>query len=378
MQWTAQAWLVYTLTHSKFLLGVISACGTAPMLVLSLYGGMTADRISKRKILLYTQSAMMLSALALGSLVISGYIHVWHIIAAAIVTGTAAAFDMPTRQAFVREMVERDYLMNAIGLNSSIFNAARIVGPAFAGMVMADLNIGLCFILNGLSFIAVIWGLALMKFEPKEEVHERETFWNEIKEGFSYVLKNRETFWLLLSVSVIGVFGFSYGILIPAFARDILHVEEKGYGILLAAGGIGAMLAALSVATISKSAYSKRIIVAGMILFSGAVGIFAFSKNYNLSVVMLALAAYGITAFFACANTFVQMSVSDDMRGRIMGIWTFVFGGAMPLGSLQMGFLGEHLGPPYAVFIGAAISLLVITLLGVYLFRGKVFGLSAD
>jgi len=371
MQWTAQSWLVYKISNSKVLLGIIAACGSIPMLLLAIIGGMAADRFSKRKILLCTQTVMMISAFVLGLLVTLDVVRVWHIALLAVVSGIAAAFDMPTRQAFVNEMIEGDDLMNAIGLNSSIFNAARIVGPAVAGLIMAELTIGLCFILNSISFLAVIIGLLMMKFKVEHISKLRMSMLNEIKEGFSYALKRKDLFWIFFSVAIFGIFGWSYAVMIPAFARDVLAVTEKGYGFMLTAGGVGALFAALSVATIGKLTYSKLMLIGGMIIFSLAVVVFAYSQNYYLSLAMLLVAAYGITGFFATANSYVQGSVENNMRGRVMGIWSFVFGGMMPLGSLQIGFVGEKLGPQFAVTLGAIICFFTVIFLGYNLYKNE-------
>ena len=249
MQSTAQGWLVYQLTGSKVLLGTVAAVGTLPMLLLSLWGGSVADRHSKRTVVLYTQTGMMLTAFVFAALVGSGHIQIWEILVLAALGGVAMAFDMPARQAFMVEMTSHEDLMNAISLNSSIVNGARVVGPAVAGFLMARVGMAWCFLLNGVSFIAVIVGLLMMrlpKFVPPQRLHSTG---RHILEGFRYVAGHRRVRILMMLFAVVGVFGWSYAVLLPAYATDILHVGEGGYGILLSANGCGALLGALTVAT---------------------------------------------------------------------------------------------------------------------------------
>jgi len=371
VHWTAQQWLVYEMTGSKAYLGIITACQTLPMLVFSIIGGMAADRYSKWKVLYISQWILMISAFVMGILVVTGLIEIWHIITLAIIAGTCLAFDMPARQSFVIEMVGKDDLMNAIGLNSSIFNAARILGPAIAGFIMVQFSIGYCFIINAVSFIAVILGLLMMRIEHKEEVKERGSLVKEMKEGFNYVFRTKTVLYLFITVSIIAIFGISFSVMIPAFAKDILLTDEKGYAFMMAVAGIGALLAALMVAYLGKKAKRKRIIIGSILLFGLSGSVFAFSENYFLSLAMLTLIAFGITCFFTTSNTYVQLSVEDEMRGRVMGIWTFVFGGAMPIGSLQIGLLAEYIGPQKAVFIGIMICLSAIFILGLFFLRNS-------
>jgi MFS family permease len=239
MQTTAQGWLVYQLTGSKVLLGTVAAVGTLPLLLLSLWGGSVADRHSKRTIVLYTQTGMMLTAFVFAILVGSGHIQTWQILLLAALGGVAMAFDMPARQAFMVEMTSREDLMNAVSLNSSIVNGARVVGPAVAGFLMASVGITWCFILNGVSFIAVIAGLLMMRlpqFVPPKEPHSTG---RHILEGFKYVAGHRRVRILLLLFGVVGLFGWSYSVLLPAYATDILHVGERSYGVMLSANGFG-------------------------------------------------------------------------------------------------------------------------------------------
>jgi len=355
MQATAQGWLVYQLTGSKVLLGTVAAVGTLPMLLLSLWGGSVADRRSKRTVIIITQIGMMLTAFVFAALVGSGHIQPWHILVLAALGGVAMAFDMPARQAFMVEMTSTEHLMNAVSLNSSIVNGARVVGPAVAGLLMAHAGIAWCFILNGVSFIAVIVGLMMMrlpKFIPPAKPHSAR---RHILEGFKYVAGHRRVRILLLLFGVVGVFGWSYAVLLPAYATDILHVGESGYGGLLSANGFGALLGALTVATWGSRVRPRLLILGGLWLFSAMLLLLAVVRWYPLVLLCLAVGGWGMLLYFSTTNTLIQGSVSNAMRGRVMGIWALVFGGMMPLGGLESGFLSHAVGVPWTIAVGALI-----------------------
>jgi MFS family permease len=355
MQSTAQGWLVYQLTGSKVLLGTVAAAGSLPMLLLSTWGGSVADRHPKRTVIFCTQAAMMVLAFVFAALVWSGRIQPWHILALAALGGVALAFDMPARQSFTVEIASREDLMNAISLNSSVFNGARVVGPAVAGFLMAHVGMTWCFLLNGLSFIAVIAGLLLMRLPPFVPPQEPHSTARHMLEGFAYVAKHRRVRLLLIFLAVVGIFGWSYSVLLPAYARDILHVGEHGYGALLSANGLGALLGALTVATFGSRIQSRRLIFTGMWVFTASLLLLAVVRWFPLVLTCMAVSGWGMLLFFSTANTLIQTSVSDAMRGRVMGIWTLVFGGLMPLGGLESGLLAQALGVPWAVAIGALV-----------------------
>ena len=249
MQNTAQSWLVYQLTGSKLLLGIVAAVGSAPMLLFSLWGGSVADRHPKRVVLLWTQSAMMVLAFIFAGLVQTKLVQPWHILLLAALGGVAMAFDMPARQAFMMEMTSREDLMNALSLNSSIVNGARVVGPAVAGLLIAQAGLGACFTLNGLSFLAVLAGLEMMRLPKFVPPAQPESNWQMSLDGFAYVARHRRVRTLLLLFSIVGVFGWSYSVLMPAFASDVLRVGSREFGMLLSANGVGALFGALTVAT---------------------------------------------------------------------------------------------------------------------------------
>lgn len=355
MQNTAQGWLVYQLTNSKLLLGAVAAVGSAPMMFFSIWGGSVADRHPKRGILLWTQSAMMVPAFALAALVWGNLVRPWHILALAALGGVAMAFDMPARQAFMVEMTSREDLMNAVSLNSSIVNGARVVGPAVAGFLMAQAGLGMCFFLNGLSFLAVIAGLLLMRLPRFVPPAAPESTWRHALEGLAYVAKHRRVRSLLLLFGVVGVFGWSYSVLMPAFARDVLHVGEGGYGALLSANGIGALCGALAVATFGQRVRRRLLVFGGLGVFSAMLLLLAVTTSYFLALVWLAIAGWGMLLYFSTTNTLIQTSVADEMRGRVMGIWALVFGGMLPLGGLEAGTLSNWLGVPLTVAVGALV-----------------------
>ena len=355
MQNTAQGWLVYELTGSKVLLGTVAAVGSLPMLLLSVWGGSVADRHPKRTVVLYTQTGMMMTAFVFAALVGSGHIQPWHILVLAALGGVAMAFDMPARQAFMVEMTSRGDLMNAVSLNSSIVNGARVVGPAVAGFLMAQVGIMWCFLLNGLSFIAVIAGLLMMRlprFIPPPEPHSTG---RHVLEGFAYVAGHRRVRTLLLLFSVVGIFGWSYSVLLPAYATEILHVGEGGYGGLLSANGFGALLGALTVATWGTRVRPRIMILGGLWLFSAMLLLLAVVRWYPLVLLCLAVGGWGMLLYFSTTSTLIQISVSDAMRGRVMGIWALVFGGMLPVGGIESGFLSHAVGVPWTIAAGALV-----------------------
>jgi predicted MFS family arabinose efflux permease len=325
------------------------------MLLLSVWGGSVADRHPKRTVVLFTQTGMMLLAFAFAALVWSGHIQPWHILVLASLGGVAMAFDMPARQAFTVEMTSREHLMNAISLNSSMFNGARVVGPAVAGLLMAQVGMAWCFLLNGLSFIAVIAGLLLMRLPKFVRPAEPTSTGRHMLEGLAYVAKHRRVRILLLLFGVVGVFGWSYAVLLPAYARDLLHVDERGYGALLSANGLGALLGALTVATYGSRVRPRLMILGGLWVFSAMLLLFAVVRWYPLVLACLAVGGWGMLLYMATTNTLIQSSVSDDMRGRVMGIWALVFGGMMPVGALESGLLSQAVGVPSTVALGALV-----------------------
>ncbi len=355
IQSTAQGWLVYQLTGSKVLLGTVAAVGSLPMLLLSIWGGSVADRHPKRTVVFLTQTGMMLLAFVFATLVWSGRIQPWHILVLSALGGVAMAFDMPARQAFTVEMTSRKDLMNAVSLNSSIVNGARVIGPAVAGFLIAHVGMAICFFLNGLSYFAVLGGLLLMRLPRFVPPAEPASARRHVLEGFVYVMGHRRLRMLLLLFGVVGIFGWSYSVLLPAYAMDILHVGERGYGALLSANGLGALLGALTVATYANRLRPRRLILGGLWLFSAMLLLLAVVRWFPLVLVCMALGGWGMLLYFSTTNTLLQISVSDAMRGRVMGIWALLFGGMMPLGGLESGLLSHAVGVPWTVAVGALV-----------------------
>jgi MFS family permease len=272
--------------------------------------------------------------------------------------GLAMAFDMPARQAFMVEMTSRQDLMNAISLNSSIVNGARVLGPAVAGFIMAEAGIAMCFFLNGLSFLAVLAGLCLMRL-PKFVAPTRvSSAWVHVVEGFVYVWQNRRMRTLLILFAVVGIFGWSYSVLMPAFARDVLGVGQSRYGMLLSANGLGALMGALTVASLGTRLNPRFLVLGGLGVFSAMLLLLAWVENFYCALLVLAIAGWGLLLFFSTTNTLLQTAASDHMRGRVMGIWTLVFGGTTPLGGLEAGTVSHYLGVRWAVTLGAVICAL--------------------
>jgi MFS family permease len=353
MQNTAQGWLVYEMTHSRWLLGLVTAVSSAPMLLFSILGGSIADQHSKRIIVMCTQTAMMVLAFTFAGLVWSGRITTWQILVVAGFRGLAMAFDMPARQAFMVEMTSKEDLMNAISLNSSIVNGARVIGPSVAGLLMARLGIAMCFFVDGLSYLAVIGGLSMMRLPKFVKPPRSQSTMAHVLEGFSYVWGHRRMKTLLILFSIVGVFGWSYSVLMPAFATDVLKTGAGGYGALLSANGIGALFGALTVASVGHRVNRRVLVFGGLWVFSAMLLLLAFVTNLYIALVLLAIGGWGMLLFFSTVNTLLQTSASDEMRGRVMGIWALVFGGMMPVGGLEAGSLSHWLGVPWTIAIGA-------------------------
>lgn len=355
MQQTAMSWLVYQITGSKTLLGVVAAVGSAPMMFFSLWGGSLADRYPKRTIILWAQAAQMIPAFLLGVLAWNGLATTGIIIAVAAISGVAMAFDMPARQAFTLDMTSREDLLNAISLNSSIFNGARIIGPALAGLVIGSLGTPMCFFINGLSFIAVIIGLFMMRLPAHVPIAPEAAAKASAWSGLHYVMRHRRVRTILALLGTVGVFGWSYAVLLPAFARDVFDLGADGYGALMSASGVGALIGALAVATGGHAFPQRNVALTGVWIFSAALFAFSFTTNYYLALCWMTLGGFGMLLFFSTSNTVMQSIVPDEMRGRVLGVWGLVFGAMIPLGSLEAGLLADWLGAPFALAFGAVI-----------------------
>jgi MFS family permease len=357
MQMVARGWLVLELTHSPFWLGMVGFANSVPVLLLSLWAGAVADSVSKRALVMWTQSISMVMSLVLAALTFTNTVNVWHVLAVSVVLGTSFAFDAPTRQAFTVELVGKRDLMNAVALNSAIFNGARVAGPAIGAVALAWQGPGMAFLLNGLSYIPVLIGLARMDLPKHEKKPVEVSAGSRILEGLRYVRHNESIALLMMLVAVVSIFAFPYAILMPIFAADVLNVGEQGYGALMALSGVGALIGALYLTMQSGKAEVNR----GKIILLGAIGmpvflaVFALSTDFLLSLAMLVGVGWTMIAINATTNTVIQTNVPDELRGRVNGVFAFLFIGMAPFGNLQAGLLADHFGAPFAVFTGALV-----------------------
>ncbi len=375
MQTTGQAWLVLQLTKSAWALGVVGALQFLPVMLFALFGGALADRIPKRKVVLFTQSFSLVQATALWLLIATGTVQLWHIFVLAILLGLTNAIDMPTRQAFVAEMTGREDLPNAIALNSSVFNLARIVGPGLGGLLIAWLGIAPLFLLNALSFIPVIIGLALidgtqLHTRIKQRVEKQVGTFRSIREGLSYIKMTPAVFLVIVVIGIVSLFGINFNVVLPLFATTILNAGPAGFGFLSSTFGIGSLLAALWLAW-SNQKPSIRIMLLASILFCVLEALFALSHWYELSLLLIAFVGFAQITFTAIANTTLQTVTPDHLRGRVMGVYMLVFNGSIPLGNLFTGGLAHLFGAPIALLAGAAPSLVAAI-------AGWVFRSSAE
>jgi MFS family permease len=363
MQQVAQAWLILQLTHDPLWLGIVATAQFGPVIVFGLFGGVIADHLPKRKTLLVTQTVSMVLAFVLFGLTATGLVQVWHVMVLAALLGTANAVDMPARQAFAVEMVGREDVTNAVGLNSAVFNASRIVGPAVAGLLIGAFDISVAFLINGISFLAVIAAYLMMREEDLRPVPAMarptsvRAVVDNLAEGARYV---RTTPLVLLAVTVVGLvatFGMNFQVLVPPLADRVLNVGASGYGFLMAASGIGSTVVALGVA-FRRRIGPTPIVVGAVALGLGSI-VLALSTSYPVSLMAMVIVGGGGIGMAVTANTTIQMVVPDQLRGRVMSFYTTIFAGSVPLGGLLMGAIASAWGVPLALLVGALLSLAV-------------------
>jgi MFS family permease len=357
MQSTAQQWLVYRLTGSPLALGAVMMASSLPVTLFSPFAGVLVDRVDKRRFIALVQVGMMALAFTLAGLVATGVVRYWHVVVLAALLGLANCLDMPARQAFTIEMVGREDLMSAVALNSSIFNGARLVGPAVAGLLIARVGEAPAFAINGLSFVAVIAALAAMRLPPPAPRAPRRHPLRELHEGVAYLWGDRRSLGLCTMATMASLFGFSFTTLIPVMAVERLGLRADGFGLLLSAMGAGALAGAASLTVLPESAKSRMLVVARFV-FSIAIAAFALSTWLPLSLLALVVAGWGLIAHLATTNTMIQLAVPDALRGRVMAIYLWGVVGSAPLGNLFMGGLAERHGAPVAIASGAALCLL--------------------
>jgi MFS family permease len=362
MQTTAQQWLAYRLTGSQLSLGVITFCSFVPVLVLSLFMGVIVDRVPRRRLLLLTQSWFMVLAFILAALTYSGRVTYTHLVILSLLLGVANALDMPARQSFFSDLVEREELLNAIALNSSLFNGTRILGPALGGLAIAAWGEGSAFLINGLSFLAVLVGLLGMRLPRPAPNEPAVRVWDGIQEGIRYLRTDRRLLGLVVMVALFSLLGYPYNVLLPALAREGYGLGVEGFGALTAAMGVGALAAGVSLALRGASPGIGRQLVFNRWLFSGGVALVALSRTLPLALAALAVSGYAVITQLAITNTLIQQTAPDRLRGRIVSGYTWALGGFWPLGALLMGALGDRLGAPAATGIAAGGSALLAVL----------------
>jgi MFS family permease len=357
MQSVAQGWLVYSLTKSPLYLGMVAAAGSLPILLFSLIGGVIADRYPKRNLLLFTQALSIIPALVLGLLTGAGMVTVWHVAALAALLGTINALDIPVRQSFLAEMVGKGHIVNAIALNSAAFNGARIIGPVVAGMAIAYLGIPACFFLNALSFVAVI--IALFRIRARGETRARsEGMLNDFLYGLRFVAHSRDIRNVFFLIAVFSIIGLPYISLLPIFAAEVFHKGAKGLGFLVGASGIGALTAALGIAAKGDIRNKMRFMAITGLCFSLALLAFSLSGIFWVSLIVIMACGWGMVSYLAAANSFIQISVPDELRGRVMSLYSLVFLGTVPIGNAVMGIVADLLGTPRAVTASGVICLI--------------------
>jgi MFS family permease len=353
MQNVAQAWLVYSMTGSSLMLGTVGFASNIPVFLLAPIGGAVADRYNRHHIVVATQTSAMLLALVLAGLTLSGHVQVWHVVVLAMLLGTVNAFDIPARQSFFIEMVGKKDLVNAIALNSSMFNAARVAGPAVAGVLVASIGEGWCFFVNGVSYLAVIAGLLLMRLPPPGPRRARGSALTELLEGVRFVRGAAPIRDLLIMLGVVSMLGTPYSVLMPIFADGIFHSGPRGLGLLMGATGIGAILGALNVAARTGVKGLAAINGRASAGFGACLAVFALSHWFWLSLVMLIPVGFSLMTQMACTNTLIQTMVPDHLRGRVMALYSVMFMGMAPFGAFLSGALAEKIGAPATVAIGA-------------------------
>jgi MFS family permease len=354
MQSVAVSWLVWRLTHSPLLLGLVGVCMTLPILAFSLFAGVVADRFVRRRVILTTQTLAMGQAVVLAALVTFGRPHVAVVLALVVVQGLINAFDMPARQSFISETVDSETLPNAIALHSAIFNSARLLGPALAGVVLATLGEAPCFWINAVSYLAVIYGLWRMDLPAREPLGVAGPALERVAEGVRYAWGDVRLRNLLVLLGTAGAIGFQYTILLPVYAGKILNTGAAGYGLLMSVGGVGSLFAALVMTRRQDRWRLRRTLFLGLSTFGVALILFSQSRLYGVSLVLNAVAGFGMILYAASTNTLIQLAVREEFRGRVMSLYTLMFVGTAPAGSFVLGAVAQHFGAPAATIISGS------------------------
>lgn len=355
MQHIAQNWLVYILTKSALYLGLVSFLSSVPMLLFTLFGGVLADKYSRKKILIFTQVFSLFPALFLGIVIQINIVTIWHVAAASLLLGIAAAFDMPARQAFISEIVPREMITKAVAMQSMSFNIARIIGPFLAGLIVANMNFHMCFYLNALSFLPLIIILITLCAKSCLKIDGDMSFKSFFKEGFHFLLNNKKILYIICAVGTFTIFGISFIPILPIIADSVLNSGIEGLGMIVSSIGFGSLTAA-TIITLKKDIDNKanHIFKASMLFPIGILGI-AFSKNLYMSMAFAFLLGFAFVNFFTVSNSFIQNQTDQRLRGRIMSFFSFVFLGFTPIGNILVGFLVELIGVKNVLIIYAFI-----------------------
>jgi MFS family permease len=352
MQQIAMSWLVYRLTGSALLLGIVSFSSQIPVFLLASIAGVYADRWNRHRMLVATQTLSMIQALILAFLTLYGAIQVWQIIALSVFIGVINAFDMPTRQSFIVQIVDKpEDLGNAIALNSLMFNGARLIGPAIAGILIGLVGEGVCFLINGLSFVGIIVALLAIRVPKRKKAAHISRLWQDLKEGYSYAFGFAPIRYILLQLGLMSFMGMSYAVLMPIFAKDILHGGPHTLGFLMAASGIGALTGSVYLASRQTILGLGRLIAYASFIFSMGIIAFSFSNILIVSLSMMFFAGFGMIVQIASANTILQSIVEEDKRGRVMSIYTTAIIGMAPIGNLFAGALASWIGAPQTLIL---------------------------
>lgn len=358
MQSLAQGWLVYELTGREDYLGLVGAVGTLPVLLFTLPSGVIADRFSKRRITIVTQSLLAVQALALAALVRYGLVQPWHIVVLAAFSGLVNALDVPARQAMTIELVGKEDLMNAVALSSSAFNGARIIGPSIAGLIIAAAGPAACFFWNGVSYAAVIVSLLIIRPKPLRGSDRNGSMIAQISEGLAHARKNIVIRDLLILTAAASIFALHYPTILPAMAKDVLQVDPKGLGVMMSAAGLGALLAALAVAGVGDLFRPGAIVTLGSVVAPVGIVALALVQSFPVAVACLVFTGFGMMMFLSVSNTIIQVASPDDLRGRILSLRTLVFMGLAPVGALQIGLVAQYVGVRASLAVGGGAMVL--------------------
>jgi MFS family permease len=360
VQRTAQLWLVYSITKSPFLLGILGVFQFGPMLLFSIFAGPFVDRFPKRSLLIITQTILMIQAFILAFLVWTGHVQYWHILILAMIMGFVNTIDMPTRQSFIIEMVGKEDLLSGVALNSAIVNLAKIIGPAVSGIAIASLGTASCFFLNGVSFIAVLIGLFFIKTNSITNRKKSSSVFSDTLEGLRYIIASPVLLRAILIMLAVGTFAMNSDVIIPVFAKEVVHKGASGYGYLLSAMGIGSLIGAIVVSVRSKKTPSGKLLFVSAVLECLLYVGLGFVKNYWLSILFLLILGFFSVVFMTTANSTVQLNSTSEYRGRAMSVYTLAFAGTTPIGNFFAGTITEKLGSNAGFFACGFVTILCI------------------